>query len=386
MQIQVTTNNQNTQVINDLRGTINKMSTTLSTLEKGKFPSQPQPNPQVYRKQQQQVHNVLGKVFETAKAVLTLRSGKEVPQPEMTIDKQVVAPTPEDVTETDEAEKEPEVVRPESKKPMSADAKTSRGYQPVVPYPQKLASSQKNKYHTEIQEIFKQDLCTVKRKLNVKKKVFPTKQVSALILSETPQKFGDPGSPHIFIMIGESCIGRALLDLGSSVNLLPFSVYEQLGLGELKKTSIKLQLADRLVKMPRGIVENVLVQQPTTTIYQALVIFGRPFLSTSNTLINCRSGMLKLTFENMTLEINVFNTCKMPGDCDESEVHAVEEAEILMEGAVHYKEGSSSRGGRHCQPKNGNSFTVNGQRLKPFLKVFDPHEEILLVQDSRKVF
>ncbi|KAF5468663.1 hypothetical protein F2P56_012802 [Juglans regia] len=37
-------------------------------------------------------------------------------------------------------------------------------------------------------------------------------------------------------------------------------------------------------------------------------------------------------------------------------------------------------------PKNDNSFTVNGQRLKPFLKVFDPHEEILLVQDSIEVF
>lgn len=72
------------------------------------------------------------------------------------MDKQVVAPIPEDVTETDEAEKEPEVVRPESKKPVSAEAETSRGYQPVVPYPQRLVAGQKNKYHTEIQEIFKQ--------------------------------------------------------------------------------------------------------------------------------------------------------------------------------------------------------------------------------------
>lgn len=79
MHIQATTNNQNTQAINDLWGTINKMSTTLSTLERGKFPAQPQPNPQVYRQQPQQVHNVSREVIETAKAVLTLRSGKEVP-------------------------------------------------------------------------------------------------------------------------------------------------------------------------------------------------------------------------------------------------------------------------------------------------------------------
>ncbi|XP_035540283.1 uncharacterized protein LOC118344246 [Juglans regia] len=276
MQIQATTNNQNTQAINDLRGTINKINTTLSTQEKGKFLAQPQPNPQVYRQQQQQVHNVSGEIFETAKAVLTLRSGKEVPQPEMTMDTQVVAPTPVDATEIDETEKESELVRPESKKPVSADDET------------------------------------MKRKLNVKKKAFLTEQVSALILSETLQKFGDLCSPHISIIIGESRIRRALLDLGSSINLLPFSEYEQLGLGELKKTFIKLQLVDRSLK------------QPTTTIYQTPVILGRPFLTTSNALINYRSRVLKLTFRNMTLEMNVFNTFKMSSDCDESEVHAVD--------------------------------------------------------------
>ena len=53
---------------------------------------------------------------------------------------------------------------------------------------------------------------------------------------------------------------KALLDLGASVNLLPYSVYKQLGLGELKPTSITLQLADRSVKIPRGIVEDVLIK------------------------------------------------------------------------------------------------------------------------------
>ena len=90
MQIQATTNNQNTQAINEFQGTINKMSTTLSTLEKGKFPAQPQPNPQVYRQQQQQMHNVSGDVIETVNAVLTLRSGKVVPQLEMPIDTHIL--------------------------------------------------------------------------------------------------------------------------------------------------------------------------------------------------------------------------------------------------------------------------------------------------------
>ena len=46
------------------------------------------------------------------------------------------------------------------------------------------------------------------------------------------------------INIGGTCIDKALLDLGASVNLLPYSMYKQLGLGELKPTNITLSLAD----------------------------------------------------------------------------------------------------------------------------------------------
>ena len=70
--------------------------------------------------------------------------------------------------------------------------------------------------------------------------------------------------------IGGVPLEKALLDLGASVNLLPYSVYEQLGLGELKPTSITLSLADRFVQIPRGIIEDVLVHSGllrTTQVY-----------------------------------------------------------------------------------------------------------------------
>jgi hypothetical protein len=70
----------------------------------------------------------------------------------------------------------------------------------------------------------------------------------------------DPGCPIIACMIGDTKVERALLDLGTNVNLLPYSVYVQLGLGELKPTSVTLQLADRFVKVPRGIIEDVLIK------------------------------------------------------------------------------------------------------------------------------
>ena len=61
-------------------------------------------------------------------------------------------------------------------------------------------------------------------------------------------------------MVGNSKLGHSLLDLGASVNLLPYLVYVELGLGELELTNITLHLADRSVKIPRGIVKDVLVQ------------------------------------------------------------------------------------------------------------------------------
>ena len=75
-----------------------------------------------------------------------------------------------------------------------------------------------------------------------------------------PPKYKDLGSPTISIVVGNSKLGHALVDLGASVNLLPYSAYVDLGLGELEPTNITLQLADRSVKIPRGIVKDVLVQ------------------------------------------------------------------------------------------------------------------------------
>ena len=102
-------------------------------------------------------------------------------------------------------------------------------------------------------------LCTVKHKLNVHKKAFLTEQVSAIIQNNRTPKFKDLGCPTISCVIGNSKIEKALLDLRASVNLLLYLVYEQLGLGELKPTSIILQLADGSIIVPKGVVENVLV-------------------------------------------------------------------------------------------------------------------------------
>ena len=170
---------------------------------------------------------------------------------------------------------------------------------------------------------FLKDLCTIKKGLGIEKKAFLTEQVSAIIQSKNPVKYKDPGSPTISVNIGGNCIDKSLLDLGASVNLLPYSVYKQLGLGELKPTNITLSLADRSVNIPKGIFEDVLVK--VDKFYYLVdfvvldtepfanepnhepIILGRPFLATGNAIINCRNGVMQLTFGNMTLELNIFH-------------------------------------------------------------------------------
>ena len=99
-----------------------------------------------------------------------------------------------------------------------------------------------------------------------------------------------------------------------------------MGLGELKPTTITLSLVDRLVKIPKGTIEDVLVQvdkfyylvdfvvldtEPVVVGPNYVpIILGRSFLATSNAIINFRNGVMELTFGNMTLELNVFHLSK----------------------------------------------------------------------------
>ena len=274
--------------------------------------------------------------MDEVKAIITLRSGKEVDQP-----------TPKPVEESkqgEELQSEHILLKEDSMK-----------YSIPPPFPQALRGKKKASQQASILEVLRQvkvniplfdiikqvpayakilkDLCTIKKGLGIEKKAFLTEQVSAIIQSKNPIKYKDPGSPTISVNIGGNCIDKSLLDLGASVNLLPYSVYKQLGLGELKPTNITLSLVDRSVKIPKGIVEDVLVKidkfyYPVDFVMldtepianepnHVPIILGRPFLATANAIINCRNGVMQLTFGNMTLELNIFhlnNKHRLPED------------------------------------------------------------------------
>lgn len=96
-----------------------------------------------------------------------------------------------------------------------------------------------------------------------------------------------------------------------------------MGLGEPKKTNFSLQLDDRSVKTPTGIVDDLLIKvgdfffpmdfvvletEPVNILKNQIpIILGRPFLAKSDALINCKNGLIKLTFRSMTTTLNIFN-------------------------------------------------------------------------------
>ncbi|XP_059281386.1 uncharacterized protein LOC132035085 [Lycium ferocissimum] len=87
-----------------------------------------------------------------------------------------------------------------------------------------------------------------------------TEECSSRVKSKIPPRLKDPGSFTTSITIGNIEVGLALSDLGASINLIPTSVFRTLGLGEPRPTTITLQLVDRSLAYPDGIIEDVLVK------------------------------------------------------------------------------------------------------------------------------
>uniref|UniRef100_A0A1S3ZJP7 Aspartic peptidase DDI1-type domain-containing protein n=1 Tax=Nicotiana tabacum TaxID=4097 RepID=A0A1S3ZJP7_TOBAC len=88
-----------------------------------------------------------------------------------------------------------------------------------------------------------------------------TQTCSAVVTRPVAEKLSDPGSFTIPCTIGNFAFAKALCDLGASINLMPLVIYKRLGIGRARPTSMLLQLADRTVKRPFGILDDVLIQK-----------------------------------------------------------------------------------------------------------------------------
>ncbi|XP_061344209.1 uncharacterized protein LOC133290167 [Gastrolobium bilobum] len=200
------------------------------------------------------------------------------------------------------------------------------------PYPMKLKQQAQKQQYAWFLDIFK------KLQINIP---FAEKKF--------PPKLQDPGSFNIPIAVGNTNVGRALCDLGASINLMPLSICKSLGITELKPTMVSLQLADRSLRRPNGIIEDVLVKVdkfifPTDFIVLDMeeesempLLLGRLFLATARAMIDVEQEKLELRMNDEKITINVFDAMKNPSyhsDCFKIEVFE----EVVMEEKSDYQE------------------------------------------------
>lgn len=175
---------------------------------------------------------------------------------------------------------------------------------------------------------FLKELCTAKHKLKGNEKVISVgENMSAIFQKKLPPKYKDPGMFSIPCKIGNLCFDRAMLDLGASINVIPRSVYDKLNLGELKKTSLIIQLADRSNAYPDGVLEDVLIQvnelifpadfyvrDMGDACHDFPILLGRPFLKISRTKIDVHGGTLTMEFDGHVIKFNIVDAMRFPAD------------------------------------------------------------------------
>ncbi|XP_042032276.1 uncharacterized protein LOC121778975 [Salvia splendens] len=161
--------------------------------------------------------------------------------------------------------------------------------------------------------------------------------------SDLPSKKTDPGMFTLPISIGDIQVEHAMCDLGASINVLPYTIYEKLGAAKLIDTDIMIQLADRSCIHPEGILEDVIVKV-NNFLYPADffiikmtepaaressgVPLGRPFLSTVSIIIDVRNGKISLDFNGEQITFNINEAMKRLADNEN--IYSVDVMEPLV--------------------------------------------------------
>ena len=231
-----------------------------------------------------------------------------------------------------------------------------------MPFPQRLQKPKREEQFSRFLDIFKKieinipftkvinqmpiyakflkEILNKKRKIAEEGIVNLTATCSAIIQQKLPAKMKDPGNFTIPCSIGKNESKKALCDSSAIINLMPLSVVQRLSLGELTPTTITLQMADRSMAQPEGILEDVLVKVrkfifPVDFVImkmeedtQVPLLLGRPFLATGAALIDVQKGELTLRVGNEAVHFNLNRSLEHP-DVDAESCMVVENNSLL---------------------------------------------------------
>ncbi|KAM2215997.1 hypothetical protein ACFXTI_022533 [Malus domestica] len=283
--------------------------------------------------------------FETANAIM-LRSGKEVgagptppksgPKEDETLKSEEETPSPltaKVAPPLPQAPMAPKPSNPSTLGKMSPSLVNSNIIPPNVPFPSRFLQFKNEEEEKDVLETFRKvqvniplldaikqipkyakclkKLCTTKKRVQDKEVVHVSENVSAILQRKLPPKCKDPGSFTIPCVIGNTRFKSAMLDLGASINVMPYSVYASMNLGALKHDGVIIQLADRSNAYPKGVLEDVLVQvnhlvfpadfyvlemDESDHAPSLPILLGRPFMKTAQTKIDVAKGEVTMAF------------------------------------------------------------------------------------------
>ncbi|CAM8998028.1 unnamed protein product [Rhodiola kirilowii] len=316
------------------------------------------------RMEQLEAHNKMLENQVAQQAVALKQMGKLPSQPDVnsiehvdaiTLKSGKILPTPQEKSSPDGKEKEggiaKENLEDEPQAPAEEEKKEEepilmRKYVPMVPFPQRLNKSKLDAHFQRFVEMLKKlyvtlpfhevitqnptyakflkDIVSNRRVIEESSMVALNAECSAIVQSRMPRKMQDQGSFSIPISIGKIEIDRALCDLGASISLIPYSLYEKIDMGELHPTTISLKLADRSSRVPNGVLRDVPIKVGKFFIpvdfyvldmdseQETPVILGRPFLNTVEAVIKCGEGSIELKIGNEKLKFFLKNAMKAP--------------------------------------------------------------------------
>ncbi|CAN6712666.1 unnamed protein product [Malus baccata var. baccata] len=298
--------------------------------------------------------------FKTAKAI-TLRSGKQVgtePQASKSSQKEDEKLLFEEEPQTSPTARmeqplpQPSCIsNPYNSAKVSSNPNSSSSIPRNVPFPSRLRQSKKEENEKDILETFRKvqvdiplldaikqvpryakffkELFTTRRRISNKEVVQVSENVSAVLQRKLPPKCKDPGSFTIPYVIGNTKFEHAMLDLGASINVMPYSIYASMNLGELKNDGVIIQLADRSNAYPKGVLEDVLVQvdnlifpadfyvlemEDSPNVTPLPILLGRPFMKTARTKIDVFKWTLTMEFDGEIINFNISEAMKFPKD------------------------------------------------------------------------
>ncbi|GJX23030.1 reverse transcriptase domain-containing protein, partial [Tanacetum coccineum] len=233
---------------------------------------------------------------------------------------------------------------------------------PNIPYPSRR-NDQKfhEKASNQMEKIFQifQDLDAlllmprfapmIKNLLMNKEKLFALAKIplnencSAMLLKKLLEKLRDPGKFLIPCDFSRMDVCHALADLGTSINLMPLSIWKKLSLPKLTPIRMTLELADRSITHPKGLAEDVFVKVrkfhfPTDFVVvdfeadlQVPLILGRSFLRTGHALIDVYGEEITLRVNDEAVTFNLDQTTRYSSAYDDMSVNRIDIIDVACE-------------------------------------------------------